>query len=305
VAVNQNLLYVACNLNGAHPDKILVYNDTTIRAAASGSLTISPTKTITSTDFNSLIGIAFDSSNNLWVASNGNNDVLEFTAATLAAATPTDIVSLVNSPSSPAGLAFDTDGSLWITGELDGGIVLNFEPNQFGTGEAANPRYCIANQELGGPCIAPDSSLLEEPEGIAVFNGSVWVANNSTTGSNGLGGATPGRELVNLAVVDGALTVKGTYGTTLADTDPGTATSPFVCPGGLFASSVQLWVNDESYGETNPACGADGDISSSSTGGVFAFTPTELAAEPATQAPVFTNVTGRQGYGGVFVENDR
>jgi len=106
-------------------------------------------------------------------------------------------------------------------------------------------------------------------------------------------------------VVDGALTVKGTYGKTLADTNPGTPTSPFVCPGGLFASSVQLWVNDESYGETNPACGADGDVTFSNTGGVFAFTAAELAAEPATQAPVFTNITGRQGFGGVFVENDR
>jgi GH18 family chitinase/fibronectin type 3 domain-containing protein/sugar lactone lactonase YvrE len=305
LAVNQNKLYVVCSLSGENPDQILVYNAATIRAAASGSLTISPIQTITSADFDSLIGIAFDSSNNLWVASNGNNDVLEFTSASLATPKPTDIVSLVNSPGSPAGLAFDTDGSLWITGEYDGGIVLNFEPNQFGTGSNANPRYCIANEALGGPCIAPNSSLLESPEGVAVFNGSVWVANNSTTGSNGLGGATPARELVNLAVVAGALTVKGTYGKTLADTNPGTPTSPFVCPGGLFASGVQLWVNDESYGETNPACGADGDVTLSNTGGVFAFTAAELAAEPATQAPVFTSITGRQGFGGVFVENDR
>jgi len=305
LAVNQNKLYVVCNLNGDNPDEILVYNDTTIRAAASGNLTISPIQTITSDDFDSLIGIAFDSSNDLWVASNGNDDVLEFTAASLATATPTAIVSLNNSPGSPAGLAFDTDGSLWITGEYDGGIVLNIESSQFGAGAAANPRYCIANELLGSPCIAPSSTVLEYPEGVAVFNGSVWVANNSTTGSNGLGGATPGRELVNLEVVDGALTLKGTYGTTLADTNPGTATSPFVCPGGLFASSVQLWVNDESYGETNPACGADGDVTLSNTGGVFAFTAPELAAEPATQAPLFTNITGRQGFGGVFVENDR
>jgi len=305
LAVNQNKLYVVCNLNGANPDQILVYNDTTIRAAASGTLTISPTKTITSGDFSGLIGIAFDSSNDLWVASYGNNDVLEFTAASLNTATPTDIVSLNNSPGSPAGLAFDTDGSLWITGEYQGGIVVNIPSDQFGAGTNAKPRYCIANEPLGAPCISPNSSLLEYPEGVAIFGGSVWVANNDTTGSNGLGGATPARELVNLAVVDGALTVKGTYGKTLADTNPGTPTSPFVCPGGLFASSVQLWVNDESYGETNPACGADGDVTFSNTGGVFAFTAAELAAEPATQAPVFTNITGRQGFGGVFVENDR
>jgi len=129
------------------------------------------------------------------------------------------------------------------------------------------------------------------------------VANNSTTGSNELDGATPGRQLVNLAVVGGDLTVKGIYGTVVPDTG-GTATSPFLCPGGLFATGVNLWVNDESYGEATPQCGANGD-SASQTGGVFSFTSAELMSEPATQAPTFTNVTGRPGFGGVYVENDR
>jgi fibronectin type 3 domain-containing protein/GH18 family chitinase len=304
LAINQNKLYVVCSLLGDDPDKILVYNAATIRAAAAGTLTISPIQTITSGDFNSLIGIAFDASNDLWVASNGNNNILEFTAAELETTSPADIISMSNSPGAPAGLAFDTDGSLWITGEYQGGIVVNFTPDQFGTGSNANPRYCLS-QSAGGPCIAPSNALPEYPEGIAIFGGSVWVANNSTTGSNELGGATPGRELINLAVVDGALTIKAVYGKTLPDTNPGTATSPLVCPGGLFASPVQLWVNDESYGETNPACGANGDVTVSNTGGVFAFTAAELAAEPVTQAPVFTNITGRQGFGGVIVENDR
>ena len=304
LAVNQNKLYVVCNSDQGGPDKILVYNAATIRAAPAGTLTISPTQTITSADFSHLIGIAFDSSNDLWVTSNGNDDVLEFTATELAAATPTDIVSLNNSPGSPAGLAFDSDGSLWVTGEFAGGILLNFTPDQFGQGAAANPRYCAVTDPQGGICIS-QANLFEGPEGVAVFNGSVWVANNNTTGSNNLGGATPGRELVNLAVVAGALTVKGTYGKTLADTNPAAATSPIVCPGGLFASPVQLWVNDESYAETDPACGADNDTTVSNTGGVFAFTTAELAAEPATQAPVFTNITGRDGFGGIFVENDR
>ena len=303
LAVNQNKLYVVCNSDQGEADKILVYNATTIRAAAAGTLTISPTQSITSPDFSHLIGIAFDASNDLWVASNGNDDVLEFTAAELALANPTAIVSLNETPGAPAGLAFDTDGSLWITGEYGDGILLNVPSNQFGLGSNANPRYCASTNAAG--CTIIQAGLFESPEGVAVFNGNVYVANNSTTGSNDLGGATPGRELVNLAVVGGALTVKGTYGTTLADTDPGTPTSPLVCPGGLFASPVQLWVNDESYGESSPACGADGDTTVSNTGGVFAFTASELTAKPATQAPVFTNVTGRAGFGGVFVENDR
>jgi fibronectin type 3 domain-containing protein len=302
LAVNQNKLYVVCNSDNGNPDKILVYNAATIRAAPAGTLTISPTQTITSADFSHLIGIAFDSSNDLWVTSYENNDVLEFTAATLATGTPTDTVSLSNSPTSPAGIAFDTDGSLWVTGEFADGILLNFTPDQLGLGEAANPRYCAVTDPQGGICIS-SANLFEEPEGVAVFNGSVWVANNSTTGSNGLGGATPGRQLVKLTVTGGTLAVSGTYGKTLPDSG-GTATSPFLCPGGLFATSASLWVNDESYGEATPQCGANGD-SGSAVGGVFNFTPTQLTAASATQAPTFSNVTGRPGFGGVFVENDR
>jgi hypothetical protein len=106
--------------------------------------------------------------------------------------------------------------------------------------------------------------------------------------------------LVDLKFSSGILTVNETFGAT------GTPSSaPFVCPGGLFASSSQLWVNDESYGETNPQCGAAGDVASM-TGGVFSFTPAELAAKTTTisQVLAFSNITGRPGYGGIFVEND-
>ncbi|HEY2859842.1 MAG TPA: glycosyl hydrolase family 18 protein [Terracidiphilus sp.] len=301
LAVNRNKLYVVCNSDFGNADAILVYDATKIRPA-SGTLTIAPIKTITSGDFNSLIGMAFDSSNDLWVASNGNSEILEFTAAQLSAATPTDIVSLVDSPSSPVGLAFDTDQSLWVTGLFGDGILLNFDPSQFGLQGAANPRYCAATDALGGICISQPNLFLQ-PEGVAVFKGSVWVANNSTTGSNGLGGATPGRELVNLAVSNGSLAVKSVYGSVVPDSG-GTATSPFFCPGGLFASSNQLWVNDESYGEANPQCGANGDTASA-TGGVFSFTVPQLAAKLVAKPPTFAKVTGRPGFGGIFVENDR
>jgi hypothetical protein len=77
-------------------------------------------------------------------------------------------------------------------------------------------------------------------------------------------------------------------------------------PGGLFGGSVHLWVNDESYGEANPECGAAGDVASK-TGGVFDFTPAQLAARTTTvaQVPAYSNITGRPGFGGIFVENDQ
>ena len=92
-----------------------------------------------------------------------------------------------------------------------------------------------------------------------------------------------------------------TFGNTAVAAD-----SPFVCPGGLFATPVHLWVNDESYGETNPQCGGAGDVASQ-TGGIFSFTPSQLAAQTTTIGQVlsFSNVTGRPGFGGLFVENDQ
>jgi hypothetical protein len=79
-----------------------------------------------------------------------------------------------------------------------------------------------------------------------------------------------------------------------------------LCPGGLYATATHLWVNDASYGETNPQCGAAGDVACK-TGGVFSFTPVQLTAKTITVSQVlaFSNITGRPGFGCVFVENDQ
>jgi sugar lactone lactonase YvrE len=311
VAVNSNKLYVACSYDqwqNTNPDKILVYNAATIRSAAAGTLSINPTQTISSAQFSSLVGIAFDGSNNLWVTSNGNNQVDMISAATLNTATPSVTASLVNSPNAPAGLAFAPDGSLWVTG-LDGsgtvnsGILLNFQPSQFGLGGGATPSYCMAS-ESGQGCQYVAGLFMNDPEGVALVNGDIWVADNS----GGAAGTTPGRELIDLkvstaaaATAMGTLTVNATFGNTAVAAD-----SPFVCPGGLFSTSTHLWVNDESYGETNPQCGGNGDVAGK-TGGVFSFTPAQLTAKTTTASLVlsFSNVTGRPGFGGIFVENDQ
>lgn len=291
VAVNSNKLYVACQ----NPDKILVYNATVIKAAAAGTLAISPSQTISNGNFNSVIGITFDAHNDLWIASNGNHEILSISAATLGTVAPAVNVNLVHSPDSPVALAFDTDGSLWVTGLYGDGILLNFPTSQLNLGAAAVPRYCISSDNLGGCQF--QTNLFEAPEGVALFNGGVWVANNST----GAAGTTPGRELVGLKVSAGALVVSSIFGNTATP-----AVSPFNCPGGLFASPSHLWVNDESYGEAIPQCGANGDVASA-TGGIFSFTPAQLVAKTTTISQVlsFANVTGRPGFGGVYVENDR
>jgi sugar lactone lactonase YvrE len=65
-------------------------------------------------------GIAFDSDGNLWVGNVGGQNVVSYSAAQLAATgSPTPRVVLTSNAGSlgiPAGLAFDTEGSLWVMG---------------------------------------------------------------------------------------------------------------------------------------------------------------------------------------------
>jgi len=65
-------------------------------------------------------GIAFDAAGNLWVGNIGNQTVVSYSPAQLAVTgTPAPSVvlsSTAGSISIPAGLAFDSDGSLWVVG---------------------------------------------------------------------------------------------------------------------------------------------------------------------------------------------
>jgi GH18 family chitinase/sugar lactone lactonase YvrE len=305
VAVNGANAYVACTIYGAKTDEILVYNATTIHNAAAGALTLAPTKTITSANFYGLIGQAFDASGNLWVASGGNFSnqgyIAEISSATLNNATPSVTVSIPNKTNGlvfPAGLAFGTDGSLWVADNT--GILMNFPASQLSKGAAAVPAYCISNTDIedGGATCQTQNGIFPAPEGVAVFNNQVWVANNNQGGD----GNVPGDTLTAFSFTPGAGGLPGTL--TPVETYGTAAGKPFTCPGGLFAGSVHLWVNDESYKEGDPQCGAAGDTGSD-VGGVFAFTPTQLTAASTAATPVYTNVTGLPGFGGIFVENDQ
>jgi hypothetical protein len=235
--------------------------------------------------------MTFDSQGDLWIASYGNNEVLEITAASLGSATPSSTVNLLDSPASPVALAFDSDGSLWVTGQYLGGILLNFTADQQNQGASATPRYCMV--ETGTNQDGCQYATFLGTEGLALFNGDVWVANNDT----GSDGATPGRELFDIRVVAGTLSLIATYGDSAT---PGS--SPIVCPGGLFATPLHLWVNDESYGESDPKCGAGGDVAPS-TGGIFDLSTAQLGSL-SSQAPAYTGVTGRPGFGGIFIQSD-
>lgn len=285
VAVNRGKLYVVCN----QPDAIRVYDADAIGTAAAGAvLADQPVETIvTSPEFNELIGVAFDAQENLWVASFAANRLVRIAAADLTLANP-PVTTLPNSPDSPVALAFDTDGSLWVAGQFGGGIVLNFPADQLDRGADAQPRYCISN---AAPGCGQVPNLFNALEGLALFNGRVWVSNN--------GGNMPGRELVALRVENGNLVVDAVFG------DRAQPTSPFVCPGGLLATSQHLWVNDQGHDDpVNTTCGANDQ--GSGVGAVLRFTPGQLDARTTDPAQIvrFTNITGRPGFGGLFVEGE-
>jgi hypothetical protein len=220
----------------------------------------------------------------------GANQVVEIPAASLATDNPTVGRLLPNSPDAPVALAFDTDGSLWVAGQFGDGIVLNLPADQLGQGGAATPRYCISNNIVG--CNPVNFSLFKSLEGLALFNGKIWVANN--------GGNQPGRELVALRVENDALVLDGVFG------DQAGGTGPVVCPGGLFATSQHLWVNDQGFNQPTTDCGASEADHGSEVGAVLRFTQTQLddqVTDP-TEIVRFSDITSRPGFGGLFVEEN-
>jgi hypothetical protein len=286
VAVNSGKLYVVCNIG----NEIRVYDANAIKAAAAGSvLTSQPVeKNITDGEFNDLIGITFDAQNNLWVASNsgaefGTGGIFQVSAAQLAQPNPTVTIRLPDTPSSPVALVFDTDGSFWATGLLNGGILLNLTSDQFDQGIGAAPRYCISNADCD-----PHGGLFNFPEGVALFNGKVWVSNN--------GGGAPGQQLVPFTTGVAPALIPGTV----------FSGAPFVCPGGLFASPQHLWVNDQGFNDSGGDCGSTDPDKGSGVGAVLRFTPAQLNAHTTDPAQIvrFSNITSRPGFGGIFIEGD-
>ena len=299
LTVQSGFLYVVCNSDFGGADQILVYDATSLAYV----------KAITGKDDNgadyftgsSLVGILFDAKGNLWTSGYASNTLLRVPPANLGNADPHIDREVIHSPDSPAGLALDHDKSVWVVGQYGGGIVVNFTNtvlNQPGTFLIDNPldptpRYCISNDVSGCQQV---SGLFDNPEGAAVFHGSVWVSNN--------GGNAPAATLVRLTVNNGQLD-SVTYG--------GTVNHPFACPGGLFAATgptgtPTLWVNDEGRNVANTDCGSTGNDQSATAGLVMEFLYSGLKGSRQS-APVnykFSNwkevTTSSPGFGGIFVQ---
>ena len=303
VVLNNNNLYVVCNSDFGGKDEVLVYNATTLAFVKK----ISGLGTDGNNYFtnSSLIGSVFDQHGNLWVSGYNGNDLLRISASHLALSVSRVDRQVVDSPDSPAGLALDSaNGSMWVVGQFAGGIVLNFPDevlNAAGTflGATAlnpSPSYCIS--DAAGAGCQNVAGLFNAPEGVAIFDGSIWVSNN--------GGNAPTGTIVRLQVQAGGQLSSETYG--------GTVGKPFSCPGGMFSASViggmpTLWVNDEGYGIAGTDCGSSAVDQGDQLGRVLEFLPNDLLLHQTKPVPeVFTGSsslkTASPGFGGIFVQMD-
>jgi hypothetical protein len=299
LSVQAGLLYVVCNSDFGGVDQILVYDANSLAWV----------KTIGGTDVNgadyfsgsSLTGILFDAKGNLWTTGYASNTLLRVPKANLGEADPYIDREVIDSPDAPAGLALDGDKSVWVVGQYQSGIVVNFtnavlnQPGSFLKGNplSPSPRTCISNSIAG---CQPVSGLFDNPEGITVFHHAVWVSNN--------GGNAPAATLVRL-VQNGGQLEAATYG--------GTVDAPFACPGGLFAATgptgiETLWVNDEGRNVPDTDCGSTAGDQSATAGLVMEFLNGGLKGkhQPAPVNDKFSNwknvTTSSPGFGGIFVQ---
>jgi hypothetical protein len=310
VAIKGAKLYVVCNSDYGQFDQILVFNTFTLALVrvidGTGPSGVGDA-TFAYFSGASLVGIAFDIHGNLWVSGNASNSLYRIPAAELKYAAPQIDRQVVHSPDSPAGLTFTASGALWVVGQFSSGILLEFPDsviNAEGTylnnvPYSPNPAKCLSNVLTG---CNPTASLFNNPEGVAVFDGAIWVSNN--------GGGSPAKTLVR-AVPD-----KPAVGQFKTSTYGGALNAPFSCPGGLFAPTLagatpELWVNDEGFGfgPLKATCGATETSQGSGVGLVHAFSADDLMNHKAGPTPeAFPGAaklkTGSPGFGGVFVQLD-
>ncbi len=79
------------------------------------------------TGFTQPVGLAFDSSSNLWVIDAGTSKAVEITASAISAEScKNDPCYQYSLPSVPLGIATDTLGNVWIT--LKNGEIIKYTP---------------------------------------------------------------------------------------------------------------------------------------------------------------------------------
>jgi sugar lactone lactonase YvrE len=133
------------------------------------------------------VGIAFDSSGNLWVADGQNNRVLEFTAplssgeaASISIGQSSFVTNTCATTQSglcaPDGIAFDSSGDLWVTDSGNSRAVEFTAP--LSSGEAAS--ISIGQSSFVTNTCATTQTDLCKPDGLTFDpSGNLWVADTN------------------------------------------------------------------------------------------------------------------------------
>jgi sugar lactone lactonase YvrE len=137
---------------------------------AAGGTNVTPYTTITSTTpFAGPLGIAFDTTGDLFVANNGTTTIFGFNAGTLPAGggsatlTPSVVLSDNGNGSirGPWGLAFDSGGNLWSSNANPPNTVVKFAKAYLTTTGSPMPAVTLASTTVNG------NPTLVAPNGIA------------------------------------------------------------------------------------------------------------------------------------------
>ena len=139
---------------------------TPAQLGAGGHVTPTAVVKATTVRIHSLVGMAFDPSGRMWVASQGDSMLLAYSPLQLDARGPRAVESVIRSTgrslSAPVGIAFDARHRLWVA-NFGNGTLARFDPAQIATSGAPAPAAVI-----GG---------LNRPAALAFdAAGSLWVS---------------------------------------------------------------------------------------------------------------------------------
>jgi hypothetical protein len=166
--------------------------------STSGAATV-PVATITSTPgFNGPLGITFDYRGNLWVANNGGNTIVGFSASvlpainasstaaqTVPAIIPTSTLSDNGSGSiqAPWALAVDNNGNLWSSNANAPNTVVEFTRSQLAASGSPTPNITLASATVS------NNATLVAPNGIAFdyYNDLAVMSSGAPFGMAGYG----------------------------------------------------------------------------------------------------------------------
>jgi sugar lactone lactonase YvrE len=113
------------------------------------------------------VGIAFDARHRLWVANFGNGTLARFDSAQLAASGAPAPSAVIRGLARPAALAFDEAGSLWVS-DLHAATIVSYDADQLETSGSPAPRVKLTGVR----------ESLSAPSGLAFdSDGDLWVAN--------------------------------------------------------------------------------------------------------------------------------